>query len=354
MTTPTPVPVIAAHRFDAVALHSWLAAHLPDFAGGGPLRIRQFQGGQSNPTFLLEVGTQRLVLRKKPSGTLLPKAHNIAREYRVLKALEPSPVAVPRMYAFCNDPAVIGTEFYLMEFVEGRLLNHPAMPGLLPGDRQALHLATIDMLALLHRTDIDAAGLADFGPQTGYLARQVDRWSRQYQASLAAGEVPALAWLAEWLRERQAVPEELTIVHGDYRHGNLCFHPKEPAVSAIFDWELSTLGHPLADLAYLCMPYHIPAGLGQSRGLLGLDLVSSGIPDENAVIQRYCIATGRRPPENWAVFLALSFFRIAAILHGVGARAKLGNASDSGAAEVAQRAGQMADLGQAIARASRS
>lgn len=350
MSGPTLVPVIAAHRFDESALHDWLLAHLPGIIGPAPLEVQQFQGGQSNPTFLIRSGDRALVLRKRPPGPLLPKAHNIAREYRVLKALGPSTVAVPRMFAFCDDPTVIGTDFYLMDYVVGRVFSHPVMPHMAAAARTDLHLASIDMLAHLHRTDIVAVGLDDFGPHTGYVARQVDRWNRQYQASLAAGAVPAIAWLADWLRERQDVPDELAIVHGDYRHGNLCFHPDRPEIAAIFDWELSTLGHPLADLAYLCMPYHIPASLAESRGLAGLDLPPLGIPEEAEVVARYCNVAGRERPNNWAIFLALSFFRIAAILHGVGARAKLGNASDGNAARVAQRASLLADIGQAIAR----
>jgi aminoglycoside phosphotransferase (APT) family kinase protein len=348
VTAPTLVPIIAAHRFDEAALHAWLAETIPDF--GGPVAIRQFQGGQSNPTFLMEAGDRRLVLRKKPPGKLLPKAHNVEREYQVLAALGRTDVPVPQMIALCEDAAIIGTAFYVMEFVQGRFFDHPLMEEVALADRSRLHFGAVDALARLHRVDIDAAGLAEFGPRSGYVARQVERWSKQYRSSLAAGELPALTWLADWLREHQDVADETTIVHGDFRPGNLCFHPTRDEVSAILDWELSTLGHPLSDLAYLCMPYHIDAGVPKSRGVAGLDLAQVGIPTEQAIIAHYCAATGRDDLSEWRVFLALSFFRLSAILHGVMARALQGNASNSDAIQVAQRAGILADIGQRIAK----
>ena len=348
VTAPTLVPVIAAHRFDEDALSEWLAASVPDL--GGPVAIRQFQGGQSNPTFLLEAGDRRLVLRKKPPGKLLPKAHNVEREYRVLAALEGTNVPTPRAMALCEDASVIGTAFYVMEFVEGRFFDHPLMKGVVIERRAPLLLAAVDALARLHSVDIDAAGLSDFGPRSGYVARQVERWSKQYQSSLAAGELPALTWLADWLRERKDVADETTIVHGDFRHGNLCFHSRQDEVSAIFDWELSTLGHPLSDLAYFCMPYYIGADMPLSRGIAGLDLASEGILGEEAIIEHYCKATGREGLSEWRVFVALSFFRLSAILHGVMARALQGNASNSDALQVGQRSRLLAEIGQKIAR----
>ncbi|MDF2688393.1 MAG: aminoglycoside phosphotransferase [Microvirga sp.] len=341
-------PVIPAHRFDENGLKVWLADAAPDFRGD--LSIRQFQGGQSNPTFLIESGGKRLVLRKKPPGQLLNKAHDVEREFRVISALGPTDVPVARVVALCDDPDVIGTPFYVMEFVEGRIFDTAAMEGVEPEERRQLHLASVDALARLHAVDVEAVGLGDFGRKGGYVARQVERWSRQYQSSLSAGELPALTWLADWLREHQGVPDETTIAHGDFRHGNLCFAVDEPTVSAIFDWELSTLGHPLSDLAYLCMSYRIDAGVPHSRGILGLDLAELGIPKEEEIVERYCMAMGRSGIPDWNVFLALSFFRLSAILHGVMARALQGNASDANARQVAQRAGLLADIGQAIAR----
>lgn len=346
-TAPVLVPVIEAHRFDEHALRDWLAGAVPDFAG--PVTIRQFQGGQSNPTFLLAAGERRLVLRKKPPGRLLAKAHNVEREYQVLAALAGTDVPVPAVMALCEDTGIIGTAFYVMEFVQGRLFDHPLMPEVALGKRAPLHLATVDALARLHNVGIDAAGLSDYGPRAGYVARQVARWTKQYQASLAAGELPALTWLADWLRERQDVSDETTIVHGDFRHGNLCFHPEREEVLAILDWELSTLGHPLSDLAYLCMPYHIDASVPKSRGIAGLDLRAAGVPDEQTIIEHYCNATGRSGVSEWRVFMALSFFRLSAILHGVMARALQGNASNRDALTVSRRAGILADIGKKIA-----
>jgi aminoglycoside phosphotransferase (APT) family kinase protein len=341
-------PVLPAHRFDERALKSWLTRVFLDLRG--ELKIRQFQGGQSNPTFLIEAGEERLVLRKKPPGQLLSKAHDVEREFRVLAALGSTHVPVPRVIAMCEDPSVIGTPFYVMELVEGRVFDSAVMDSLEPRERKRLHFASVDALAKLHGIDFEAVGLGDFGPKSGYVARQVERWSRQYQSSLSAGELPALTWLADWLREHRAVQDETTIAHGDFRHGNLCFAVGEPAVSAIFDWELSTLGHPLSDLAYLCMPYRIDANIPQSRGILGLDLAELGIPSEEEIIERYCMEMGRSTLSDWNVFLALSFFRLSAILHGVMARALQGNASNVNARQVAQRAGLLAEVGQAVAR----
>lgn len=347
-TAHTLVPTIAAHRFDEEALRLWLTESVPEFAD--TMTVRQFQGGQSNPTFLLEAGDRKLVLRKKPPGKLLPKAHNVEREFQILAALGGTDVPVPRVVALCEDADVIGTPFYVMEFMQGRLFDHPVMPDIAPDIRGRLHLSAVDALACLHRVNIDAVGLAGFGPRTGYVARQVERWSKQYRSSLAAGELPALTWLGDWLREHQDVTDETTVVHGDYRHGNIFFHHGDEQVAAILDWELSTLGHPLSDLAYLCMPYHIESGLPQSRGVSGLNLAELGIPSEEAIMQHYCEATGRSEMGEWRVFMALSFFRLSAILHGVMARALQGNASNSDALQVAKRSGLLADIGQKIAR----
>lgn len=341
-------PVIPVHRFDENAIKVWLADVVPDFRGD--MSIRQFQGGQSNPTFLIEAGGKRIVLRKKPPGQLLNKAHDVEREFRVVSSLGLTNVPVARIIALCNDTEVIGTPFYVMEFVEGRIFDNATMEGIGPDERMRLHFASVDALTKLHAIDFEAVGLNDFGLKGGYVDRQVKRWSRQYQLSLSAGELPALTWLADWLRERQEVRDETTIVHGDFRIGNLCFAVDEPKVEAIFDWELSTLGHPLSDLAYLCMPYRIDAHVPHSRGILGLNLIRLGIPREQEIVERYCTMMGRSTLPDWNVFLVLAFFRLSAILHGVMARALQGNASDANAHHVAQRAGLLAEIGQTIAR----
>ena len=346
-TSPTLVPVLDAHRFDETALRGWLGENLPQF--GDDVAVAQFQGGQSNPTFLLQSAGRRLVLRKKPPGKLLPKAHNIEREFEVLSALVKTTVPVPAVHALCEDADIIGTPFYLMDYVEGRFFDHPVMDEAEPAERRQLHFAAVGTLAALHRVDIDAVGLSAFGPRTGYVMRQVERWTKQYRQSSVAGELPALTWLADWLKERQDVPDETAIAHGDFRHGNLCYHRDRSAVVAVLDWELSTIGHPVSDLAYFCMPYHIGSDVKGSRGLVGLDLGSLGIPDEGEVLRQYCTAAGRSDVPDWDVFLALAFFRLSAILHGVMARAIQGNASNADARHVAERASVLAEIGKRIA-----
>ncbi len=349
MTAPvaTLVDVIENHRFDEGALARWLDAHVPGL--GGPISVRQFQGGQSNPTFLISARDRRCVLRKKPPGKLLPKAHQVEREFRIIRALAGTTVPVPQAFALCEDAGVIGTAFYVMDFVDGRQFDSLALPDLLREDRASLNLAAVDTLAALHAVAPEAAGLGDYGPPGGYVARQVERWTKQYRASSEAGEIADLTWLADWLREHCSVADETTLVHGDYRIGNLCYRRDGPQVSAVLDWELSTLGHPLSDLAYYCMSYHIAPAVAGGRGLSGLDLRDLGIPGEDEVIAHYCRASGRASLPDWHVFLALSFFRLSAILHGVMARSVLGNASDANAAEVAQRAGMLAELGRQVA-----
>lgn len=344
--SPNLTEVAPAHRFDVEALRRWLGQNVQGFDGG--VSIRQFHGGQSNPTFLLEAAGHRAVLRKKPPGKLLPKAHNVVREHRILHALADTGVPVPRMLGLCEDAGVIGTEFYVMEFVAGRIFEAPAMPGVSREQRSRIHRETVDTLVRLHAVDIERAGLSDYGPKEGYVARQTQRWSSQYHAARAAGEIEDLTWLADWLREHQAVADDTTIAHGDFRHGNMCYG-EEGAVRAILDWELSTLGHPLSDLAYLTMGYHIKADGQGSRGVGGLDLVELGIPPETVILERYCDQSGRALPAEWPVFQALAFFRLSAILHGVLARALQGNASNPDAMQVAGRAGQLAAIGRSLA-----
>lgn len=346
------VPVLQAHRFD----ESRLAEYLRD-AGllDGALRVRQFQGGQSNPTFLLETGRQsaprRYVLRKKPPGKTLPSAHQVDREYRVMAALGAhSDVPVPAMHLLCEDADVIGTAFYVMDFVPGRVFDRPRLDALDCADRRAVHHAMIDTLAELHNVGVEAAGLVDFGRAEGYVQRQIKRWTSQYEAS-KTGELPAMDNLTAWLAEHVPADEPAAIAHGDFRIGNLLLAPDAPRVATVLDWELATLGHPLADLAYCCMPYHLPHDEGDRRGLYGLDLAALGVPDEAEVLQRYCDATGRDGIDNWPVFIAFSMFRIAAILQGVYARALQGNASNRDALQVGERAALLAEYGWQAARA---
>lgn len=348
MNEPELVDVLAAHRFDEAALGRYLRLHLPDM--DERLSFRQFQGGQSNPTFLLESAGRRYVLRKKPPGKVLPSAHMVEREYKVIRALsEHTRVPVPPVRLLCEDERIIGTAFYVMDHVPGRIFNHPALDELAAQDRQAVHMAAVDTLAELHRVDVEAVGLSDFGKAQGYFARQVKRWSGQYQAS-RTGDMPAMEQLMQWLPEQAPQRDECAIAHGDFRLGNLIFDPEAPTVAAILDWELSTLGHPLADLAYFCLPYHLPAGVDGLRGLIGIDLQARGLPSEQQVLERYCRQSGRGEVADWHVFLAFSLFRLAAILQGVYARALQGNASNADALQVGQRASLLAEAGWHIAQ----
>ncbi|KJH80438.1 phosphotransferase [Stutzerimonas stutzeri] len=349
MSEPELIEVLPAHRFDEAALGRYLRQHVPEIEDG--LQLKQFQGGQSNPTYLLESAGRRYVLRKKPPGKVLPSAHMVEREYKVIRALsEHTRVPVPPARLLCEDEGIIGTAFYVMDYVPGRIFSHPALEELPNQDRRAFHLAAIDTLAELHQVDVEAVGLGGFGKAQGYFARQVKRWSGQYQAS-CTGDMPAMERLMQWLPEQAPQRDECAIAHGDYRLGNLIFEPEQAKVAAILDWELSTLGHPLADLAYFCLPYHLPAGVEGLRGLVGIDLKAQGIPSEQELLARYCQQSGRPSIEDWHVFVAFSLFRLAAILQGVYARALQGNASNADALQVGQRAGLLADAGWRIAQA---
>ncbi|MDX1606876.1 MAG: phosphotransferase, partial [Candidatus Competibacterales bacterium] len=266
-------PVRAGHDFDRDRLADCLAAGLPGFAG--PLQVRQFEGGQSNPTFLLETPERRYVLRKKPPGELLPSAHLIEREYRVMAALADSAVPVPRVHLLCEDAAVIGTSFFVMDYVPGRLLRDPALPGLAPEQRRAVHRAMVQTLADLHGLDVDAVGLGDYGRRGGYVDRQIRRWSEQYRAT-ETDPLAAMDRLIEWLPRHVRGEDGCCLVHGDYRIDNLLFHPERAETVAVLDWELSTLGHPLADLAYTCMYFHLRLPDGYLGDVAGRD----GLPTE--------------------------------------------------------------------------
>ncbi|MCS7100530.1 MAG: phosphotransferase [Burkholderiaceae bacterium] len=341
--------VTERHRFDLDRLHEYLRRHLPGFAG--PLVVKQYQGGQSNPTYLLQTPQRRYVMRSKPGpvAKLLPSAHAIEREFRVMRALASQGIPVPEVLLLVEDESVIGRAFYVMQHVEGRILWDQALPGMSPAERAAIYDEMNRVIARLHSVDVAAAGLADFGKAGNYFARQIGRWTKQYQAS-ATETIAAMDRLIEWLPLHIPPGDETAIVHGDYRLDNLVFHPQEPRIVAVLDWELSTLGHPLADFSYHCMSWHIPPG--QFRGIAGLDLAALGIPTEAEYIRRYCERTGRRGIEHWDFYLAYNLFRIAAILQGVYKRALEGIASSDNALAAGARARGLAELGwQAAQRA---
>jgi aminoglycoside phosphotransferase (APT) family kinase protein len=334
-------PVAPRNAIDGERLSAWLAANVAPL--DGPLEIAQFKGGQSNPTYLLVAGGQRYVLRRKPPGKLLPSAHAVDREYRVIRALAGTDVPVARALALCEDDAVIGTAFYVMEYVVGRVYWDPQLPDLSRAERAAVHDEINRVIAALHSVDFAAVGLGDYGRSGEYIARQVARWSKQYQAS-ETEKIEAMDRLIAWLPENIPVGDETSIVHGDYRIDNVIFHPTEPRILAVLDWELSTLGHPLADFAYHCMVWRIPPGV--FRGLGGADLGALGIPSEQDYVAAYCRRTGRAgiEPRDWEYYMVYNMFRIAAIVQGVMARALQGNASSAQALETGRAARPLAEM----------
>lgn len=340
--TAETTPVREAHRFDEARLATYLRKRIS--ALEAPYTIRQFKAGQSNPTFLLESDEACFVLRKKPPGELLPSAHLIEREFRVMSALQETGVPVPRMHLLCEDTAIIGTPFYVMDHVPGRVYQDPSLPGLSPQERGEIYRSMVDTLARLHGVDWQAAGLGDFGKHAAYIARQIRLWTRQYEAAKTA-DIPEMDRLMAWLPEHIPDEDETTIAHGDYRLGNLILHPREPRVVAILDWELSTLGHPLSDLAYNCLAYHQPGDGEILPGLAGADLDGLGIPRESDYLAAYCAALGRGPIAHWPFYVAFAFFRITAIAQGVYARALQGNASAPDAMAYGKRAVELAKLG---------
>lgn len=312
-------------RIDTQALAAWLATHVPDVTG--PVTAEKFPGGQSNPTFLVTAGDRRLVLRKKPPGTLLKSAHAVDREYRVMTALAGTGVPVPRTVALCEDDGVLGTMFMLMEHVEGRIFWDPAMPESNPAERTAVYDGMNAALAALHSVDVAAAGLSDFGRPGDYFARQTKRWTDQYRAS-ETEPVAAMDALIAWLGVHMPPDDgRVSLVHGDYRIDNMIFARDAPRLLAILDWELSTLGHPFADLAYQCMQWRLPND-GDFRGLAGVDRAALGLPTEAAYVAAYCARMGIEAVPNWSFCLAFSFFRLAAILQGVLRRSLDGNGSN--------------------------
>jgi aminoglycoside phosphotransferase (APT) family kinase protein len=336
-------PVRKAHRFDERALDMYLKNSLQGYEG--PLTVQQFEGGQSNPTFLLTAGGKKYVLRKKPPGKLLPSAHQVDREFRVMKALKESDVPVPEMYLLCEDENIIGTTFFVMEYVQGRVLEDITLPAMTPGERHAIYLDMIRVLAALHSVDYAALGLENFGKPGNYFSRQIGRWSKQYVAA-KTDEIPSMERLMEYLPANVPADDTSCIVHGDYRMGNMLFHPDEPKVAALLDWELSTLGHPLGDLGYSCMFYH--SGIAGRTSLEGLSGQASGIPTEDEFLAEYCRLTGRDGIPNWNFYLAFSFFRLASILQGVYKRGIMGNASSTEAIERGRLAREIADLAWAL------
>jgi aminoglycoside phosphotransferase (APT) family kinase protein len=342
--------VRGAHVFDEARLISYMKANVEGFRG--PLSVLQFEGGQSNPTFhLTDAGGLMYVLRKKPPGKLLPSAHQVDREYRVIKALsEHSDVPVPKTYALCQDDTIIGTTFYVMEFMPGRVLADPQMPEISPSDRRKIFDSLNDVLARIHNVDYRAAGLGDYGREGQYIPRQIARWSSQYD--LARTEhIESMELLKQWLPANIPPGDETRINHGDYRLGNTVVHPTEPKVIAVLDWELSTLGHPLADLGYNCMMYHFGEGFGASGGYAGMDLATFGIPTEQDYLAAYARRTGRDRIEHWDFYLAFSLFRLAAIVQGVYKRGLDGNASSTTATKYGNRAKGMADLAWELVKA---
>ena len=331
------------HPFALEPLAAYLRQHLPGF--GGELTAQQFSGGQSNPTYLLEAGGRRWVLRRKPPGVLLPSAHAVDREYRVMAALAHSAVPVPRVHLLCEDDSVIGSAFFVMDHVEGRSFWDPSLPGMAAKQRGAIYDEMNRVIAALHGVDFHAAGLAAYGRPGQYLKRQIERWTRQYRASQTGISEPiaAMESLIEWLPTHLPEADETTLVHGDFRIDNLIFHPHEPRVLAVLDWELSTLGHPLADFAYHCMTWRVTPA--EFRGLKGHDLAPLGIPLENAYVQAYCKRSGRAALADWDYYMAFNMFRMAAILQGILHRALHGSAASAEAEQTGRLARPIAEAG---------
>ena len=315
----------AAAELSIDAVERWLSVHLPGFAP--PLRAQKFPSGQSNPTFRLEDRDRAYVLRRKPPGELLKSAHAVDREYRVQDALQGSEVPVPKMLAYCEDPSVVGAEFYVMEHVEGRNFDDPRLPELSPGERSGIYAEMSRVLAAIHLIDIDARGLSDYGRAGDYFRRQIDRWTRQYEATKTE-EVAAMNDLIVWLDANAPADDgRRTLVHGDFRLDNLLFAPDGPQCVAVLDWELSTLGHPFADLGAVLMQWRMPTG-SEGRGLAGVDRAALGLPSDEEFVTRYCERLGIEPIADMRFYLAFCFFRMAAILQGVKKRGLDGNASN--------------------------
>ncbi len=341
-------PVAPQHAFDVTRLAAFLRERISGFEG--EVHVAQFKGGQSNPTFLLSTGSHRYVLRRKPSGALLPSAHAIDREFRVISALAATDVPVARAHVLCEDTGVIGSAFYVMDFIDGRICWDPALPDLTRTERSAHYDELNRVIAALHRVDPAVIGLADYGKPGHYIARQVARWTRQYRAS-ETERIEAADRLIDWLPEHIPAEGETRIVHGDYRLDNVIFDPREPRIVAVLDWELSTLGDPLVDFAYHCLTWRLPAG--SARGLAGIDIEALGIPAEPAYLRRYLDRVGSRrevSAADWTYYLVFNMFRLVGILQGVAARALQGNASSTLAVETGKRTRPLAEQAWALAQ----
>jgi aminoglycoside phosphotransferase (APT) family kinase protein len=336
-------PVRDAHTFDEAALIAFMKVNVEGFVP--PLQVLQFEGGQSNPTFHLTDGRGRMyVMRKKPPGKLLPSAHQVDREYKVIKALgDHTDVPVPKAYALCRDESVVGVDFYIMEYMPGRIIADPLIPDVSPEHRTKLIDSMNDVLARIHNVDYRAVGLGDFGREGQYVQRQISRWTQLYDLS-ATEHIEAMENLKAWLPKNVPEVDETRINHGDYRLHNTIVHPTEPRIIAVIDWELSTLGHPLADLGYNCMIYHFGKGFGASAGYEGHDIEALGIPTENAYVAAYCKRTGRKEIPHWDFWLAFSLFRLAGIVQGVYKRGLDGNASSETAKLYGHRCRMMAEM----------
>jgi len=342
--------VAPQHAFDMDRLAGFMRENVQGFSG--ELQVEQFKGGQSNPTFRLSAGGKNYVMRRKPPGVLLPSAHAVDREFRVISALAKTDVPVPRAYVLCEDVSVIGTAFYIMDCVEGRILWDPALPGMNNAQRTAHFDELNRVIAALHCVGPSAVGLGDYGKPGNYIERQVGRWSKQYRAA-ETETIDAANQLMAWLPQHIPAGEEVGVVHGDYRFDNVIFHPTEPQILAVLDWELSTLGHPMVDFAYHCMTWHM--GGGGSRGLANLDLPSLGIPTEQQYLQTYLKRVGKTQSgavseSDWTYYMVFNMFRLASILQGIMARALQGNASNAAALDAGKRARPLAEQAWALAQ----
>lgn len=341
----TTVAAAGGAVFDLTALAAVMNAH--GLKTSNRLHLTQLTGGQSNPTYRIDGAERPYVLRKKPPGQLLPSAHAIDREYRIMKALRSTDVPVPEVFFHCNDISIAGTPFFVMQFLDGRVMTDQSLPGMAPGQRTAIYSEMNRVISALHGIDPYDVGLSDYGRAGNYFARQITRWTRQYHDS-QTGSIPAMDALIAWLPERIPPGDQTAIVHGDFRLDNLVFHATEPRIIGVIDWELSTLGHPLADFSYHCLSWHIEPALW--RGIGGLDFQALGIPSEAEYVSRYCEAMGTRALDDWDFYLAYNLFRIAAILQGVAKRAEDGIAAAHDAVEMGSKARPLAELGWMIAQ----
>ncbi|MDO8180204.1 MAG: phosphotransferase family protein [Undibacterium sp.] len=348
------MPVSERQQFNVGALADYMRQHVEGFDAkhAGDLKVEQFKGGQSNPTFKLSAGDQRFVMRAKPGpvAKLLPSAHAIEREFKVMNALNKAGFPAAKQYALCTDEDVIGRAFFIMEFVDGRVLWDQSLPGMTPTQRAEIYDEMNRVIAQLHTIDYAAIGLADYGKPGNYFSRQIDRWTKQYRAS-ETEKIEAMDNLIAWLPDHIPAGEDTSIVHGDYRLDNMMFHPTEPRILALLDWELSTLGHPLADFSYHCMTWHVTPG--QFRGIAGLDHKALGIPSEKDYIAKYCERTGKTiRDEDFNFYLAYNLFRMAGILQGIMKRYVDGTASSAQAKKSGEAARPMAELGWSYANKS--